>query len=122
MMKNNIKTVYSQLMEMELGMERIDTADSAGEAKECMKNTIMIFSFVILSCLKWTALLCKWVLEEHSDVKIIFLTAYADVKYMKEAISMQSFDYVLQPVSTEELKSVVERAVSQIKIESKIWS
>lgn len=41
---------------------------------------------------------------------------------MKEAISMQSFDYVLQPVSTEELKSVVERAVSQIKIERKIWS
>lgn len=57
--KTILKTVYSQLMEMELGMERIDTADSAGEAKECMKNTIMIFSFVILSCLKWTALLLQ---------------------------------------------------------------
>lgn len=61
----------------------------------------------------------KWVLERHPDVKIIFLTAYADVKYMKEAISMQSFEYVLQPVSSEELRSVVKRAISQIKIERK---
>ena len=52
-------------------------------------------------------------------MKIIFLTAYADVKYMKEAISMQSFEYVLQPVSSEELRSVVKRAISQIKIERK---
>ena len=52
-------------------------------------------------------------------MKIIFLTAYADVNYMKEALSMQSFDYVFQPVSVEELRSVVERAVSQIKIERK---
>lgn len=118
--KTILKTVYSQLMEMELGMERIDTADSAGEAKECMKKyhyDIFLCDIVMPEMDGIT--FAKWVLEEHSDVKIIFLTAYADVKYMKEAISMQSFDYVLQPVSTEELKSVVERAVSQIKIERK---
>lgn len=118
--KTVLKTVYSQLKEMKLEMERIDMADSAEGAKEWMKQ----YSYDIFLCdivMPETdgITFAKWVLERYPEVKVIFLTAYADVKYMKEAISMQSFDYVLQPVSTQELKSVVERAVSQIKIERK---
>lgn len=118
--KTVLKIVYSQLKEMKLEMERIDMADSAEEAKEWMKQ----YSYDIFLCdivMPETdgITFAKWVLERYPEVKVIFLTAYADVKYMKEAISMQSFDYVLQPVSTQELKSVVERAVSQIKIERK---
>ena len=85
-----------------------------------MKNTIMIFSFVILSCLEMDGItFAKWVLEEHSDVKLFSLTAYADVKYMKEAISMQSFDYVLQPVSTEELKVLWSGRYPRLKLREK---
>lgn len=118
--KTVLKTVDSQLKEMKLEMERIDTANSAEEAKEWMKQyhyDIFLCDIVMPETDGIT--FAKWVLERYPDVKIIFLTAYADVKYMKEAISMQSFDYVLQPVSTQELKNVVERAVSQIKIERK---
>lgn len=110
--KTVLKTVDSQLKEMKLEMERIDTANSAEEAKEWMKQyhyDIFLCDIVMPETDGIT--FAKWVLERYPDVKIIFLTAYADVKYMKEAISMQSFDYVLQPVSTQELKNVVERAV-----------
>lgn len=48
-----------------------------------------------------------------------FLTAHADFEYMKEAISLQSFDYILQPAEKTELKNVVGRAKSQIAIEKK---
>lgn len=115
-----LKTVRSQLMKMGLGMEKIDMATSAEEARECLKLCRYdIFLCDIVMPGEDGITFAKWVLEKYPDVKIIFLTAYADVKYMKEAISMQSFEYVLQPVSPEELKSVVERAVSQIKIERK---
>lgn len=115
-----LKTVYSQLMKMELGMERIDMADSAAQARECMKqHHYDIFLCDIVMPTEDGITFAKWVLEREPDIKIIFLTAYADVNYMKEAISMQSFDYVFQPVSMEELRSVVERAISQIKIERK---
>ena len=33
-----LKTVYAQLTKMELGMERIDIADSAMQARECMNR------------------------------------------------------------------------------------
>ncbi len=115
-----LKTVYSQLMKMDLGMERIDIANSAEEARQAMKQySYDIFLCDIVMPGEDGISFAKWVLEGHPDVKIIFLTAYADVKYMKEAISMQSFEYVLQPAGVEELKSVVERAVFQIKIEKK---
>ena len=115
-----LKTVYSQLMKMELGMERIDMADSAAQARECMKQYHYdIFLCDIVMPTEDGITFAKWVLEREPDIKIIFLTAYADVNYMKEAISMQSFDYVFQPVSMEELRSVVERAISQVKIERK---
>lgn len=118
--KTVLKTVYTQLIEMRLGMNRIDMANSAEEAKElmeCHEYNIFLCDIVMPKIDGIT--FAKWVLYHHPEVKIIFLTAYADVKYMKEAISMQSFDYVLQPVSTQELKNVVERAVLQIKIERK---
>ncbi len=115
-----LKTVRAQLWEMELEVERIDIADSAAQARECMKSHHYdIFLCDIVMPQEDGITFAKWVLEKDPDVKVIFLTAYADVNYMKEAISMQSFDYVFQPVRTEELKSVVERAVSQIKIEKK---
>jgi YesN/AraC family two-component response regulator len=115
-----LKTVYSQLLGMGLKAGRIDTANSAREAKERMERyeyQILLCDIVMPEMDGIT--FAKWALENYRDIKIIFLTAYADIKYMKEAISMQSFDYVLQPVSTQELRDVVERAVSQIKIERK---
>lgn len=115
-----LKTVYSQLKRMELGVERIDIADSAAQARECMEHCRYdIFLCDIVMPKEDGITFARWVLEKEPDVKIIFLTAYADINYMKEAISMQSFDYVFQPVSEEELKGVVERAISQVKIEKK---
>lgn len=65
-------------------------------------------------------MLCKnGLCKKCPDSKVIFLTAHADFEYMKEAISIQSFDYILQPVEKTELKNVVERAKSQIAIEQK---
>lgn len=105
---------------MQLGVERIDMADSAASARECMKKyRYDIFLCDIVMPGEDGITFARWVLERDPDVKIIFLTAYADVNYMKEAIAMQSFDYVFQPVSLEELRGVVERAIFQIKIEKK---
>ncbi|MCM1026698.1 MAG: response regulator [Roseburia sp.] len=116
-----LKTVYSQLSRMQLGgVEEIDIAESAAQARECMsRRHYDIFLCDIVMPKEDGITFARWILERDPEVKIIFLTAYADVNYMKEAIAMQSFDYVFQPASLEELRSVVERAVSQIKIEKK---
>lgn len=115
-----LENVFAQLQEMRLGMERIDLAGSTDEARRRMADCHYdIFLCDIVMPGEDGISFAKWVLEREPEVKIIFLTAYANVKYMKEAISMQSFDYVLQPVSTGELQGVVERAIAQIRIEKR---
>ncbi|WP_235941603.1 response regulator [Paenibacillus puerhi] len=58
-----------------------------------------------------TMIQSKW-----PHVKSILLSGYADFEYAKQAISQQTFDYLLKPVSDEDLIDCVQRVVDQIKI------
>lgn len=112
--------VLKQVKNMGIRFGQIDGAASAKEARERMKErTYEIFLCDIVMPDEDGITFAKWVLSHYPDVKFIFLTAHADFAYMKEAIAMQSFDYLLQPASEEELRQVVEKAVTQIKIEEK---
>lgn len=118
--KTILDTVYKQLMGMKLGMEQVDKALTTEHARELLKR----FHYSIILCdivmpKEDGITFAKWVLERYPQIKFIFLTAHADYSYMKEAISMQSFDYLLQPAKEEELQDVVERAKKQIHIEQK---
>ena len=115
-----LNTVRMQLQEMKLPFQEIDTAGSAEEARSlALKKTYDIFLCDIVMPEEDGISFARWALDRFPDSKFVFLTAHADFEYMKEAISMQSFDYVLQPVAKEELQTVIERAVHQISIENK---
>ena len=49
---------------------------------------------------------------DHIDFKIIFITAYEE--YALKAIKFSALDYLLKPVSLNELKSAIEKAENQI--------
>lgn len=57
-----------------------------------------------------TAINSKW-----PHVRTILLTGYADFDYAKQAIAQNTFDYLLKPVSDEDLVESVQRVVKQIK-------
>ncbi|MCM1190575.1 MAG: response regulator [bacterium] len=113
-----LDTIYAQLVEMNLGMERIDTVSGPEEARRLMEvHTYEIMLCDIVMPREDGISFAKWVLERYPDTKFVFLTAHADISYMKAAISMQSFDYLLQPADRNELRNVVERAAAQVKLE-----
>jgi len=57
-----------------------------------------------------TAIQSKW-----PNVCSILLSGYADFEYAKQAIAQQSFDYLLKPISDEDLIDSVTRLVNRIK-------
>jgi len=57
-----------------------------------------------------TAIQSKW-----PHVHSILLSGYADFEYAKQAIAKQSFDYLLKPVSDEDIIDSVSRLVDRIK-------
>ena len=115
-----LNTVYGQLKRAELKLDLVDMAGSAQEARRKLeRNYYHIFLCDIVMPGEDGIAFARWVLSRYPHCKFIFLTAHADFEYMKEAISMQSFDYILQPAGREELEHVVRRALMQISIEQK---
>lgn len=51
------------------------------------------------------------------DINIIFVSGYDDFDYLKGAIKLDAFEYILKPVDNEEFGEVFERALSKISRE-----
>ena len=117
-----LQTVLRQVQELALEqLERIDAAGSADEARELLaQREYHIFLCDIVMPDEDGITFAKWILSRYPYSKFIFLTAHADFKYMREAVSIKnSFDYLLKPSHSHELREVLTRAVMQIQIEQK---
>ena len=101
-------------------ISRVDCVNSTAAARQRMNET------------SYDLFLCDIVMPEEDGisfarntlsrmpfVKFIFLTAHADYEYMKSAISLHSFDYLLQPADDAEMRDVIVRAMEEIHIERK---
>lgn len=49
--------------------------------------------------------------------KIVFMSAYGEVDYLKKAFTLDAIDYVLKPISTKELHEVMARVVDKLDAE-----
>jgi two-component system, response regulator YesN len=49
--------------------------------------------------------------KESPETPVIMLSAYEEFQYAKEALKLGAFDYLLKPVSGEEIKKVLERVM-----------
>lgn len=58
--------------------------------------------------------LLEWVREFYPKTECIFLTSHGEFEYAKAAITLGSFDYLLQPIKYEELEKVIERAIEKV--------
>lgn len=113
-----LKMLRRQIDCEKLGLELVDTVSSAEDARRLMKReTYQIVLCDIEMPEEDGISFAKWALERYPHVKLIFLTSHADFSYVREAVSLHSFDYLLQPASREELEEVIEKAMLQVQIE-----
>lgn len=56
--------------------------------------------------------LAKQATELYPDIKTIFISGYADVNYLKDALKIEAVDYILKSIDLEELKSVITKVVN----------
>ncbi len=57
--------------------------------------------------------------KEDKTCSIIFLTAFDEFTYAKKAITVKALDYLLKPVSDDELIAVIDEAIRLIKLDIK---
>lgn len=58
--------------------------------------------------------MAKLLQQEFPNVRIIFISGHADVRFLKEALKTEAFDYILKAVDLDELSAAVKRVTSSL--------
>lgn len=104
-----------------LGDCRVLKAYNAFEAREQLKkHKVDILLCDIEMPVESGLSLYKWIKEEKMDIECIFLTAHADFIYAKEAIRLESIDYILQPARYEDIENSILRTMDKINSNRRI--
>ncbi|AZO94348.1 response regulator [Halocella sp. SP3-1] len=62
--------------------------------------------------------LMKMVKVDFPGIYVVFVSAYSEFAYAKEAIELGAFDYILKPTKDKELKDVLNRVSSRLDKDS----
>lgn len=62
----------------------------------------------------------KKMVDTDRNIKIVILTGYCDFAYVKEALVLGAFDYILKPTKLNEIKEVITRAVKELDVEKNL--
>lgn len=55
--------------------------------------------------------------EKYPDLKIVFLSAYSEVDYVRSALKVRALDYILKPVDYDEIEQCFHKVIQQIEAE-----
>lgn len=98
-----------------LGIDEVRYATCAQEAMDILEKMPIDIMYSDIEMPGVSGLeLNRMVREKYPDVVRILLTCHADFAYAQESIKQGCFDYLLQPVSFEEIEESLSRAIQFI--------
>lgn len=97
----------------------VDIAFSAEEAFDHLKEKTydLIITDIILPGISGIDLLKKYK-KEKPEQKIVIMTAYANLETAIEALRGGASDYIIKPLTHDEIKRVVRNALGKIPLDS----
>ncbi len=86
------------------------------EALQCLKteNIHLVITDIRMPAMDGLAL-ARRIHEQYPHIFTMILTGYADFSYAQEALKQGVFDYMLKPVSTEDLESALSHVRLQLQ-------
>lgn len=102
----------------ELGISTVHTAYSAYEALELFQSHPID---IVITDIRMPGMSGLELIEEigraNKTARCILVSGYSDFEYAKKAIQSKISDYLLKPVADEEVRSAVQKAVSELDAE-----
>lgn len=99
-----------------LGVTTVIEASNGNEAKELIatERPALVLSDIQMPGCNGIELM-EWLHQEAESAKLIVLTGYDEYSYMRRAIQLGSFDYLLKPIDPDVLNDTLERALVDIR-------
>jgi two-component system response regulator YesN len=96
----------------------VSIANNARQAKEKFQEQPFDIMICDIEMPQGSGLaLYEWVKEHYPHTECIFITCHTDFHYVKKALQLGSFEYLLKPVPQDELSLVMTRLINKIRDE-----
>lgn len=117
--EKNVRKVMRQLGEWEsVGINEVLEATNGIEALEIIEKEKPGVIFTDIKMPKMSGLQLIERLNQHSYTgKVILVTGYDDYTFMRKAIQLNSFDYLLKPIDPEAFQQVLTKVVDSLEVE-----
>lgn len=102
-----------------LGIGRVLEANSMKQAMEIFEKEDSDLLLCDIEMPEGTGLdLFEWVKGYFPYVECIYVTCHPDFEYMRRALKLGSFDYILKPIDYEELEEILQKAIERCDVNS----
>lgn len=110
---NGLTLVGLEMMLEKMGHEVVATASDGEEAYRKLLSEEPELALLDINMPKMSGIEVLKALGQQIDIPCIFLTAYSDESFVKEAACLGVAGYVLKPVTEDQLRVQIEISVSQ---------
>ena len=105
----------------EMGITKIEQAK---DGKEALEIALRFHPDIVLSDIRMPKMngleFAGKLKAEQEDCRFIFLSAYSDRGYLKQAIHLRAVNYVEKPIKLDEIQAAVQEAIQEIRSRHKI--
>ncbi len=110
---NSLTLVGLTMMLEKLGHEVVATASDGEEACRKLLEQEVDLALLDINMPKKSGIEVLQTISQKISIPCIFLTAYSDENFIKEASRLGAVGYVIKPVTEEQLKAQIEISISQ---------
>lgn len=100
----------------ELGLEMMGDAGDGEKGLELIQRVMPHIIFLDINMPKMDGMkLTKIVRETYPDMKIVLITGYDEFSYAREALRLGVEDYILKPITKDEVVTLLEKIITKLK-------
>jgi len=105
----------------DLQVEQVHSAHSMKQAQQMLMEHPVDIMVCDIEMPQGSGLdLLRWVREQYPHIETIFLTCHSDFDYARQALRLNSFEYMLKPVDYQEMEAVLQRAIAKLQRQREI--
>ena len=98
------------------GIQKVFVAYNADEARDILASSAIDIMICDIEMPGESGLeLIQWMQDAYPEIICIILTGFPDFNYARSAISLGVYQYLLKPVSFEELEKVISSAIERVE-------
>lgn len=100
----------------ELGCELVSEAENGRDALQLLEKEPVD---IVITDVKMPHMdgieLSKEIVRQYPNIKIILISGYSEVEYLKNALKVSAIDYILKPIDLTDLEEAIKKAVQALK-------